>query len=284
MIEHKTLCLDITITDVMKIYSPDINETVLGIFNDTWGHKCFNGMFIIKGTNINRMSSIVMDKKSLDGHAKVSVDIKCDVIVYNYGDIIVGKVIYIGNTGDIILQNEHAAINMKSSGLVVAKDDLIPVLVSKSTYPLNKNMISIIGVPFVPLYNNHKYLCVEGSDVEHIPIDHITSLLSKYNSKDIDKLKGILCPSRDSKEINLSKNPIKPGAIIYRDTRNFGELTYSVSKDDPVAELSPHEITERITAGYVADLWTIMVLLDNFDIDEIKKSNWLKFYNKFHSK
>ncbi len=277
MIMNRVVSLNITITDMKLLYSADIDDTLLNIFNDTWALKCFNGSYIVKGMSISKRGCPTIDKNSLDAHATVSAEIWCEVIVYNVGDVVVGEIIFIDNNGDLVLKNDHAAINVRSSDLLAKVGDKIPVIVGDCCYPLNKERLSIVAIPFIPLYENQIYTVADDNFFD------FTLTETDFELSQMDKIKSMLNPKPDRKAIIIDAGDIRPfkvGSSLTRNTRNFGELSFSPC-EGPGIEMPSSEIYERVSAGYLSDMWTISQLVNNFTIAEIEESRWYKFYCGF---
>lgn len=276
MRDIKIIQLKITVTNQKALYGKNINQSLLNLFNDTWGGKCFQGTYIIEGLEILRRSGCIVDKNSLDANVTVSVEIRCSVVVYNQYDVIVGEVINVSSNGDLILKNNHAAIYV-TIPIVAKEGDLLPLYVIDCQYPLNKDKVSVNGEPFVRR-EHYIYKLIEGSyGLDELDLTPVHKL-----NQDMGEIAVLFGATKRSK-VGHNLDNLSIGSCVRHSASMFAkydvEIIDSKKYSQMAISVTLDQLKERIASEYISEVWTCIMMSEYYDVESIKKSKWFKIYS-----
>lgn len=281
----KNIQCRITINDHKTIYNDDINKTILNLFNERYKGKCFSGVYIIQGNKIIKRGGCLVDKNSIDATISISIEIECDVIVYNTGDTIVATVMFIESNGNFIANNDHSAVyvSQENDNIVVKENDVIPLFVVECKYSLNQEKINVLAIPLIP-YEGYIYRINKNANgIESINYDDNDVSI---NINDVKKLLGYKDIKGES--FDNIKN-LKQDTIVTRGPTFFGDKKFRILKSSDslvkensteIIDLNVNEVLERFMTEYMIDICTVIVLEKNYDIKKIGTPMWLKHYKK----
>lgn len=187
--------LNLTISNVVAIYTKDYEGMLLQQARDTYQHKCLDNQFILEIHSIEKRSLANVIKRDLDAKTRVYVIVSATVLRFDMYDTICGmKVINIIRKSKIspndILQlmgnNCHAIVNLNDDMTKPEIGDIIPIKVGACAMRILHDKISINAFPFAPHAMDK--------------IAYVVPPMSKY---DISQLNDQLVPLLENKKNNL---------------------------------------------------------------------------------
>lgn len=286
----------LTLEDPADIYSGSIDNTLIKLMNDQWSMKCMNGVYILSADKIIQRSECIVNNRSLEGDCTVSVEMEVSILYYEKSNLITGKVVAIYPEGDIVLTNDFASITIGSSQATssVKLGDIIPLYVIDSRYPLGKPKISIIGIPFVPLYNDDIYLLVSGETIDVSPMlatikaksEEVNSL-SKSKPHVAAHFIALLYPYKRKSSVKNCKplaNIVNAEGIISRTSALYGSLQYTEHSKltIPTITMDKTIVIEKILSSVITELDNIKMLIESYDKESIKNlSHIWKIYSMY---
>lgn len=225
--------------DMQIAYSPNPNELVQKELDKKFKGKCYNEIFIME-IAILRRGPFITDFERNGGGLLYPVTFEARGIYYNPGDIIVGS---LANVLDehLMFDALHTVILLKNDPRLqhLKTGDKLPIKITESAYPPGKNIISAVGVPFVPEQEEYSpwQVTITDSDVEVISkltppeIDEKTKaiLYKMYPYKSRQSLPGTIVPLHELKAGNyiISKPQCleNPWEILVNETKEKIQTT-----------------------------------------------------------
>jgi hypothetical protein len=293
MLNKKIITTILTINDPMIMYTSDIETAILAYYNQNWANTCSSGTFIRKGVKILKYSSIVANNNTNDGSCNISVEVECDVIIYEKGDILIGEIKEIDINNQIYVTSDHTmcVIGASEATKGMSIGDKIPIYVIMISYPLRKPKITIKGIPFIKINENINYKI---SNVVDFDYSYLTNMiierekeLTKLKSSKSDEYKHFeklmttgKSKSTESKNIqDISK--VKSGEIVSRPPFLFGKPEFIIKSADTFLDLESDIVIQRVLYSYIKDLDKLITLITNYSSAEIKKIQYVwDIYNK----
>ncbi len=273
MKHSKIFTKNITITDPTLLFTGNIDATVLEIFNNNWKGKCMNGVYVVSGDKILRRSKCILDNRSLKAYCTVSVEIEATIISYEQGDVVIGTVVTIDQSGDIILTSDIASIQIGNNNILksVQVGDKMPVYVVKSQYTLGRPKVSIIGVPWVPIVSTMSFNIEPDDEKDDTLYDVVNQLedqlkiLSKSKPKVYTYMIKLLAVNKKGKPLSDLKKAVGPVMRPRFVGNNYMDTTSNA------VTISRSVAIEQLVGAYIKELITTIELIDNYSEEEIKK-------------
>ena len=251
MIIKKNIEVSLDIYQPDDIYNQDTEKTILKLLNNKFKTKCYKSCLILNINNIIKRSMINMTD-DLDGSATVDVIFESDVIEYIPNEIINGCEILKVENGYIHAKSKYASIqiNMKKNISIYTEGDIVPVIVRKSAYNINKDSISVAAAPFMPIREDIQYFKII-NNLDIIERKYLTSLLNqlkKYEEKinKIDKnvlkffneLLSFNVKIKSSKKINIYELTEKDmlNNIVFTHQGNYKSTEVQLADEKKIKE------------------------------------------------
>lgn len=183
MIIQKTLETFLNIVKYEHVYTTDVDDMCMTLLVEKYAGKCYKSCFIMKINKVIRTSNMYISDL-LDLQCSICVQFEVDAIIYQDNEVITGcKINKIEPYGRIYAESKYANIQMKQdAALSVYKEgDIIPVIVQVCRYYPNKNKISVVAHPFMPMHpDTIIYHIVKPLEADQEPhIDNILELINK---------------------------------------------------------------------------------------------------------
>lgn len=287
MLNKKIITTILTIDDPMIMYTSDIETTILAYYNQNWANTCNYGTFIREGVKLLNYSSIVANGNTNSGSCNISIEVECDVIIYEKGDILIGEVKEIDANNQIYIMSDHAmcVVGASTATKGVSIGDKIPIYVIMISYPLRKSKITIKGIPFVKINESINYKI---SNIINFDYSYLTNIIaekekelvglktSKSNEyKHFEKLMmGSKTKLNNVKNIQDIGN-VKIGEIVARPPGVFGKPEFVINSADTFLELQSDVVIQRILYSYIKDLDKLITLITNYSSTEIKNLQYI---------
>lgn len=158
MFIKKRLTCSITIKDPNDIYNPDPDSVIKKYLDARFKGKCYKSCLILEILEIVKRSHFEFTRQ-LNANVNVNVCFDVKAVVYHTDEVIHGcKVNSIGENNFMVCESQYAVINLQKnlriddsniSNIFKVKQE-IPIIVKKARYEIDKNMISIIGIIWIP--------------------------------------------------------------------------------------------------------------------------------------
>jgi hypothetical protein len=276
----KKMTINMTIKNTADIFSGEPIQMLLASFNREYAGFCIGGSFVEMGKRILRTGLI---ECNIDGEScYVPIEIECDVINYEIGEIVVAQVYKILQDGTIFLKTSNAVITLKSNldTRGISPNQYIPVVVENSVYAPFKQ-ITISATMLRPMARFHTFI-IDDSNIDDSRLSEISELTEKLNTlgkkhPKADKFfRNLLTtpPSKKEKLVDIFQiKNLKPGMIVSRGPEYSSHFyTYS-NKTAMTIPLSATLVANILIAHVHIDLLNICTLIENFD--EIEKADFI---------
>ena len=157
MLIKKIFETSIDISDPNDIFNID-EQFIKNILKERYVSRCHKGMFILDILRIVRKSNIYLADDRLDGSAYFSVQFEAQGDVLFAGEILHGCKISKIHANAITAIHKYAGVKIRNTSVtnILKTGDVIPVVVKKSMYAVNKPQISVLGIPYVPTQEDQR--------------------------------------------------------------------------------------------------------------------------------
>lgn len=285
----KKMTINMTIRNTADIFSGEPSQMLLANFNRDYSGICISGSFIEIGRRILQMGLI---ECNIDAEScYVPIELECDIISYEIGEIVVAPVYKILPDGTIYLKTNNAVIALKSSldTRGIATGQKIPIVVENSVYAPFKQ-ITISATMMRPMERFHTFI-IDDTEIDDSKLGEISELTEKLNTlgkkyPEATRFFRNLLTATPKKERLLDifqiKN-LKPGMIISRGPEYSSQFyTYS-NKTAMTIPLSATLVANILMTHVQIDLINMCTLIENFD--DIKNADFIwKTYQQQKSK
>lgn len=177
--------LDLTLDlDGDDIYSYDIETMLMNILNKRFKGVCYMKMLIVSIDEIMYHSDRRMVTDRLDGGATIDVHIKVSGMILNKGEILQGCRVVQITAVKIFIEQKYVSgtlVNDPSQKLIstIAKDTILPVIVSEAWYQPGKSQITILAMPYYPIPTEQKFYSII-SGFSQDEVNKFEELLADY--------------------------------------------------------------------------------------------------------
>jgi hypothetical protein len=155
MIIQKIMEFKLDLINSDDIYTQNLDETFKKLLSEKFVGKCFNSCYIVKINKILKTSEIYMSDE-LNGAAQCDICFEVDGLVYLKGEVITGCVIQkIETGGQTYAETDKVSLQFNQDpGLAIYKKGyIIPAIIDKVRYPVGKDKISALALPFYPVFS-----------------------------------------------------------------------------------------------------------------------------------
>ena len=156
MFIERTHTTQIEIKDPEILYSVDLKDALKKCLTARYVDKCFKKSYVLEIQEILRHSPPICERERVGGTARVAVTFKFRSIIYDRFEVIPdAKIVQIMEDGRIICRSKYAAIMLMANPKLqhFKVNQMIPVRAVNSKYIPARPVISVQGIPFVPLKN-----------------------------------------------------------------------------------------------------------------------------------
>jgi hypothetical protein len=273
MIIKKNLIRKITLYNAVDQFSPDMDNTILKIFNNNYAGKCLYGVYIISIDKIIKRSACSIINRSLDVLCEISVEVEASVIQYDTYELIIGKVVNVSSKGEITLTGSNYNINVPTDNYKMAQiDDNVPIYVYNCRYSPYNTTISIIGVPFIQLdYKNRIFKITEFHNENMSLISGKTNRSKKEiklnNGTNIDSIYKPLFDMAEKwetkcKELSLNK-----------DTQLSYKFFYKLISGDNNTKIPSNSLSKLITETELVSRGNAFHLYNAYKVEKSAQNN-----------
>ncbi len=295
IIKHLETRIDIS--DVNDMFCNNYNDMILNLLKKKFKNKCYKSVYILDIIEIIRRSKLHCKSKNLNGESYVDVQFSAECLIYEKGEIIHNcKIIQITERDIILAKTTFCAVHIKNiTKLDIFKEsEEMPVIVKAVRYNLFDTEIAISGIPLVPIPRDlTKFRITNNELIEDVKetkyIMDLEKKISNFNNKAVKFFRDLIYPHKKYEDykkiaervkikdfINLQINDI----VFMGDKYLDEDIFYKYLNDDADIDITKQELYEKVLIEYKKDLHNMLGLLENYDINKIKKSATLwKVYN-----
>lgn len=172
--------------DPNVLYSTDLKEVLKNILTARYVGKCFKRCFVVEIMEIVRHSPVICEWDRNGGNARIAMTFKIKGIVYERFEVIPdAKIVEILEDGKIILRSKYAAIMLKGNAKLqhYKVGQMVPVRANESKYMPLRHVVSVQGIPFVPLKEMDKELEVQVSVDDQKTIEPLLKRLAEEQKR-----------------------------------------------------------------------------------------------------
>lgn len=158
MFIKKRLTCSITIKDPNDIYNPDPDSVIKRHLEERFKGKCYKSCLILEIIEIVKRGHLEFSRQ-LNAHVNVNVCFDVKAVVYHTDEVIHKcKVINIQDNNFIVCQSEYAVIHLQKNlriddsniSNIFKVNQEIPIIVKRTRYDIDKKMITVSGVIYIP--------------------------------------------------------------------------------------------------------------------------------------
>lgn len=293
MFIERTHTTQIDTKDPLVLYSIDLKESLKNILTARYVGKCFKRCYILEIVEIIKHSPIICECNRNGGSARIAMTFKIKGIIYDRYEVIPdAKIVEILEDGKIILRSKYSAIMLKGNPKLqhYKIGQMVPVRALDAKYMPLRHVISVQGIPFVPLKEVDKDLEVQITADDQLTIEPMLKKLEeeqkKFDSLDKKtqtKWNNILNPSKQKPPAGFTSIDITKvqgsGRIIRPDWTELGDTTvwWKEEKREGVIKNSV-----QVLKGYInqmiKSLNTANMLAELYDVDT--NTPWMDVYKK----
>jgi hypothetical protein len=138
--------------------------------------KCFKRCFITEIADIIRYSPPICENNRNGGTVRITVNYKIRGIVFDKFEVIPdAKIMKIMEDGKILLRTANAAIMLMSNAKLqkYKVDQIVPVRVYDAKYIPYRKIITVRGIPFIPIKEQDREFDVNITDEDHKTLEPI---------------------------------------------------------------------------------------------------------------
>ena len=280
LVKHTTLSL----VPAVITSTSDFKKLYLSMLKEIYEKKCFFNVYVEEVIDIVRHGMAVADANNVSGNHNVDVSFSIRFSKIEQGYILCFiKVKYI-NEKHLICSNGDITAQVEPNAPIFEIGDEIPVIVYKSNYSTNNNIV-IIGTSIIKCDYIHrkdivtKLLPDTDEKVEEEckklleEIDNIESEIKKINNPLTDYFNTILTPKKDKRKPAGSIKDIryKEGAVyLFRHDKVFDFNYYFEEKADTLNEVSISDAKFSMLKLYFRDLSNLCTMVKNYDAAKFK--------------
>lgn len=250
----KVISTEIDIYNAINVCSDPDN--LFNIISAKFTGICFEGCLIVAVNKILRKGHFMLDQFGGPGHCTVAVTFEVSAIVYAIGEVLTGcKVIGRDASGIISCSNTHSVMYLDNNPLIssITVGQLVPVIVGRAKYNINKDQISINAIPFTPTSQPTFMLQKDELDLD------FPTLLSDVKERIAEELKLRSESTASASAWDFFSKLLQPYDVTSKD---------STSLDDMVKQLTNQKVGSVI---YVTRN-KVDVYQPNVNIDTVKPS------------
>lgn len=239
MIIQKIMEFKLDLLNSNDIYSQNLDNTIKRILAEKFVGRCFNSCYILKINKILKSSEIYMSD-DLNGSARCDVCFEVDALVYLKGEIVTGCTIRkIESGGQTYAETEKISLQFKQDpALSIYKEGhIIPAVIDKVRYPVGKDKISALALPFCPIFpptiiykiiaplsnNESETLCLNKLFDKIANEEAKIKAFSKIEIKSYDFFKNLIYPFKKVQSLEKSTTG------KYK-SMNFKDLDFTIFK------------------------------------------------------
>ncbi len=156
--------LDIAAPEAYCMGYPTYDDMYMAKLKNTFEKVCYRGCFVHEIRRIVRYSNIVCRSQDISGEFSVNIIFIALVEVIEPGTVVHGCKIDSIEEDTLYSKSEHLAISIHNNvkANIFNIGDEIPIIVNRSSYMVNKRVITLIAIPFQPV--ERKVICYEPTD------------------------------------------------------------------------------------------------------------------------
>ncbi len=298
------ICIDTS--DVAVIYSTDPEQSIKNILTQMFCNKCYKKCYVLEITKILDLGPFTTEDQRNGGSTRNTVSFQVRALVYDKYEVIPdAKIIEIMEDGKILLRSKYAAIMLASSPKLqqFRIGQVVPVLVNASKFIPLRNVITVQGIPFVPLHFEEKEWTIDITEDDqkilaplYIKLSEARDEYMKLAPKVRKSWEDLLDPSRSVVPKGYRGIDIQKVSgyvtIKYPLWVPIGDVT-TVYVSDPKSESKSKTDIHRtkdndinVLRGYINQmmktLLTVTALATEYEVDTT--SAWQKLYRSEKSK
>lgn len=221
----KTINTTVDLVNPSEIYEPNLEKLILSKLNEKYVGKCYMSILILKIGQIINMSSRNLVDNQLNGSAYVDVQFEVSGEMFIIDEVLHDCRIEEIHPNAITAYHKHAGIKLQrnSKDLIfkILKAGMnIPIVIKNIRYNLNRDMVSIMGVPFVPTVEKVAYFNIN-EQLSPLDVEKINDFLTQ-----IEKEEKLHKEISKEKRYGVFKQLIHPykTQIDYADTKEAKKL------------------------------------------------------------
>lgn len=288
MIIQKIIEFKLDLINSNDIYTPNIEETAKRLLANKFVGKCFKSCYILNINRILKTSEIYMSE-DLNGSAYCDVCFEVDGLIYLKGEIITGCVIRkIESGGQTYAETDKVSLqfNQDPSLSIYKEGYVIPAIIDKVRYPINKEKISALALPFCPVFPPVIIYQIDNktpTDEEKACLERLFVKISDEENK-VKDLKGKTKSYEFFKNLLYPFKKVQPISSNKYKSMNFKEL--DISQLDTVKDgyiCRPHELEKFRPIVYYSNNMTTsqssinISINTKFEISLIMMQDYLQY-------